>query len=424
MAYKQYIQEKKVKFVYYKVSDEDFSVSPSFATEEKIQEYYKASPDSFYYSEEAVQLGYVSMPLTPSSEDSLVARALIQDIEVELSEGIAFEDLAISYSEDASSAENGGNLGGFQPKEAWVPAFGNVAFALKKGDISKPVLTQFGYHIIQCNDIKGKDSKKQMDLSHILIRISPSPETMDSLTQIMESYRRAALDNGSNLQEYAKEAGLRYSKSPIIEKWEFASIDNQYIPGLHSFSFGKAPNDSSISQVLQTEQNLYLFEKETNYPKGRSLERSREAIVSSILSKEKRRLAKQALASEQATIQKQSIKSISKFPKKLGKANMDTTGWVSATSWVLGIGYDQPVTYTIMKQPKGTWSKILELSDGVIMGNVLKKETKNLSWDVKNGNPTPPKRDPQDMKLLQTRWLQSLIQSAEVSNKLDVVYKN
>jgi peptidyl-prolyl cis-trans isomerase D len=424
MAYDKSIQNNKIKFVYYKIPDEDMSLDSSFVTEEKIQEYYQAHPDSFYYSEKAAKLGYISTPIHPSREDSLTTKALMEDIEVELSNGTPFEDLAASYSDDASSARNGGKLGGFRPKEAWIPAFGEAAFALKKGEISKPVLTQFGYHLIQCNDVKGKGSKKKMDLSHILIRVTPSPETTDSLAQVLESYRQEILDNGFSLQEYAKESGLEYSEPSTIQQWNFASIQGQYIPGLHSFSFEEESSTSAISQVLQTEQNLYLFERKALFPKGRNLERSRSAIASRILSEEKRRLAKQALIEQEEAIRELSTRSVSKLPKKLGQAHLDTTDLVSTASWIPGIGHNQAAVYTVAEQPEGTWSPILELNDGVIMGNILVKEKKDLQWALETGDFKTPEVNRQKIMALQNQWVQSLVQFADVTNNLDAIYKN
>ena len=70
----------------------------------------------------------------------------------ELKAGAKFEDLARKYSKDGSK-EFGGDLGYFT-KDEMVPAFSKAAFALKKGEISKPVKTEYGWHIIKLEDRK------------------------------------------------------------------------------------------------------------------------------------------------------------------------------------------------------------------------------------------------------------------------------
>ncbi len=71
----------------------------------------------------------------------------IKDIQKKLAEGKSFEDLARDFS-TCPSGEQGGYLGEFG-RGMMVPAFEKVAFGLMPGDISAPVRTQFGYHLIK-----------------------------------------------------------------------------------------------------------------------------------------------------------------------------------------------------------------------------------------------------------------------------------
>ncbi|AOM09721.1 peptidylprolyl isomerase PrsA [Bacillus sp. S70] len=69
----------------------------------------------------------------------------------ELAQGKSFEELAKQYSEDTGSKEKGGDLGFFGPGKM-VKEFEEAAQKLKKGEVSEPVKTQFGYHIIKVTD--------------------------------------------------------------------------------------------------------------------------------------------------------------------------------------------------------------------------------------------------------------------------------
>lgn len=75
------------------------------------------------------------------------------EIRSQLLRGASFEELAKKYSKCPSGASNGGNLG-FFGRGMMVPEFEQAAFALKVGEISQPVKTQFGYHIIKVIDKK------------------------------------------------------------------------------------------------------------------------------------------------------------------------------------------------------------------------------------------------------------------------------
>ncbi len=94
-------------------------------------------------------------------------------------DGSNFSELAKKYSQDPGSASNGGDLG-YADKGQFVPQFDQVLFAMKPGEISQPVRTQFGYHIIRLMDIKKADV--------------PSMESMkDQLTQAIQQQKLAQI---------------------------------------------------------------------------------------------------------------------------------------------------------------------------------------------------------------------------------------
>ncbi|RFU64405.1 peptidylprolyl isomerase [Peribacillus saganii] len=89
-----------------------------------------------------------------------------QEVKKKLDAGGKFEDLAKQYSTDPGSKEKGGDLDWFGPG-AMVPAFEEAAYALEKNEISEPVQSEHGYHIIQVTDKKEKkpydEMKKQLE---------------------------------------------------------------------------------------------------------------------------------------------------------------------------------------------------------------------------------------------------------------------
>jgi peptidyl-prolyl cis-trans isomerase C len=83
-----------------------------------------------------------------------------------MNEKISFENAAKKYSK-CPSKENGGDLGMF-PKGKMVPEFEKVAFNMKEKEISKPVKTQFGYHLIRLNELKKGKEKKLKEVKNLI----------------------------------------------------------------------------------------------------------------------------------------------------------------------------------------------------------------------------------------------------------------
>ncbi|MBS2771736.1 peptidylprolyl isomerase [Anoxybacillus rupiensis] len=84
-----------------------------------------------------------------------------QEVKAKLDKGEDFAKLAKEYSQDTGSAQNGGDLGWFGTGKM-VKEFEDAAYALKVGEISQPIKTEYGYHIIKVTDKKKKPSYEQM----------------------------------------------------------------------------------------------------------------------------------------------------------------------------------------------------------------------------------------------------------------------
>ncbi|MDP8204379.1 MAG: peptidylprolyl isomerase [Candidatus Tenebribacter mawsonii] len=108
-----------------------------------------------------------------------------------LSNEITFEDAAKAHSK-CPSKDKGGNLGSF-PKGQMVPEYEEVAFNMKKDEISKPVKTQFGYHIIKLNEkqeaaeTKFEDVKEQV--SQDLISNKQRAEYTNKITKMRQDFK-------------------------------------------------------------------------------------------------------------------------------------------------------------------------------------------------------------------------------------------
>ncbi|NGM88570.1 molecular chaperone SurA [Parapusillimonas sp. SGNA-6] len=130
------------------------------------------------------------------------AETRLNQLRQRLVNGESFEDLAKRYSEDAS-APQGGDLGWLTPGET-VPAFEQAMNALEPNQISQPVKSQFGWHLIQVLERRTKDMEKEfkrMQARQILFQRRVEPAFEDWLSQLRgQAYIDNRLDPQSNRQ--------------------------------------------------------------------------------------------------------------------------------------------------------------------------------------------------------------------------------
>lgn len=129
--------------------------------------------------------------------DNEISRKLINQIGQQARSGVSFEQLARQYSQDGS-AQNGGDLGWLMDGET-VPQFEATVKSLQPGQISQPVRTQFGWHIIRLLQIRSDDSPQQRQrngMRAVLIQEKRDILQQNFLQQLHEqAYIRINLQN-------------------------------------------------------------------------------------------------------------------------------------------------------------------------------------------------------------------------------------
>ena len=134
----------------------DQQVRPSFINDEDIEKRARKEYDEAYHFIDSlggmVRPSHIFIKVGQKDSDSEreVAKQRIDSIYNALQNGADFADMARKYSQDGSAA-NGGDLNWIRPGST-VPSFEKAAYALQVGEMSKPVLTDFGYHIIKMNE--------------------------------------------------------------------------------------------------------------------------------------------------------------------------------------------------------------------------------------------------------------------------------
>ena len=138
---------RKIRFV--RINPAELAATTKVAREDVERNYN--SKLGTYTTPEQIRASHILLSI--EGKDDAAVRALADQVLKEAKSGADFAGLAKKYSQDESNAQNGGDLDYFA-RGRMVPAFENAAFALKPGEISDPVKTEFGYHIIKLVDRK------------------------------------------------------------------------------------------------------------------------------------------------------------------------------------------------------------------------------------------------------------------------------
>lgn len=149
-----------------------------------------------------VSLSQITMypKLTDAHKDEIIAK--LKKIKQDIQAGESFENLARIYSEDPGSAANGGLYKNIS-KGKMVKPFEAAALNLQEGEISDPVESEFGYHLIQL----VKKSGKNYDARHILLKAEPNDAEIEAAKKELDSIRTLILNGRLTF----KEAAYRFS---------------------------------------------------------------------------------------------------------------------------------------------------------------------------------------------------------------------
>ena len=227
-----------------------------------LRRYFDAHKSDFERQGRA-WLSVVSIPRTVSAADSAAIRARVEALRAEIAAGAKFEDVARRESADTISGANGGDLGR-GARGRFVAEFERAAYGLSAGEVSTPVLTPFGYHLIKVDERKGDT----LALRHILVRIQPSDSSavrVDRLADQLASLA-AGSDQPTKLDTAAQRLGLQVTKV-VAEEGEPAVANGQVIPSVSAWAFdGRRPGE--ISDLFDAEDGYYLARLDSVAPGG------------------------------------------------------------------------------------------------------------------------------------------------------------
>ena len=235
------------------------SMTEGRPTDQELSELYDKNIEDYQQSEMRY-MKYVKWPIVSSSNDSLRTRLEAENLMYRINQGESFGAIANMYTEDPSNnmgegAPKGGELGWFN-KGIMISEFDKAAFEAKKGDLIGPILTNFGYHIININDKKTlDDGTEQVNASHILLTVSPGKDTESNLSDTASIFSLDAKEIG--FTQLADSLGMTINDASGVQKESIFIQDIGVARDAVRFAFNSDLGD--ISDVVSNDNFFLIF---------------------------------------------------------------------------------------------------------------------------------------------------------------------
>lgn len=228
----------------------------------EVAAYYKAHPDDFKQQRTAY-LSYVALPRLTTAADTAATQARADSARKEIVGGAPFAEVALRESADSGTAAKGGELGEWT-RGTMDPAFDSAAFSLPLKTVSKPVRSQFGFHLIEITSRNGKKAKGR----HILFPIEVTGSHRDQLDAQADSLETlgAERNDPAALDTVARALQLTIGKSNPVQEGTKVQLGQFVVPDAAVWAFGAKPG--TTSPVIETPFAYYVFRVDSVHPAG------------------------------------------------------------------------------------------------------------------------------------------------------------
>ncbi len=326
----------------------------SVVSDAEIRQYYEAHKDDYRRGESA-RIRYVRFEPQVTAADSASSRNRADSLAAAArADGADFAALAQRNSDDSVSAANGGDIGWMRP-EALDPAIRAVVETLSVGQVSDPVMSPFGWHVLKLE----AGTETQVQLRQIVVAVEAGPEGRDASRQAAQEFARAASAAPGAFPDEATRRGLEVHEPPVFEK-------GLVIPGLGSAAelndFVFANEKDAVSGALSREGGYYVVQVEERFPEG-------FVAVEQVAGEIRTELGRQKQLERTREIAPQIAAAIRETGLEGAAAafglRVETTDWFTRINNIPGIGSGSPVAGAAFGLAQGQSAGPVETSRGL-----------------------------------------------------------
>lgn len=398
-----------VKVGYIKIDKARYANPAPTPSEEQLRSYYENHLDEYKRGEQAV-LKLALIDKSPTQEDWDLVEARTRELYDSLQNGSDFAQLAQIFSEDGS-AQNGGDLGWFDENQMVKP-FNDKVFSMKKDEVSEPVRTQFGWHLIKLHDTRTQDGKKQAHASHILLKVRTSQETLDNYYSTLDELILSAGEKG--FDQAAEDLGIEVKTTqPFEDKRNIQYIG--FDPVASKFAFNNEVN--AISNVMTNQSSIFVAQLAEKIPAGQlTFEEAKMRIEPKVLDQIIMDISKdtaQAIYDEIA-----SGKSFNQAAKNHNWEYKESTSF-TRNEFVQGIGNEPQVIGGAfsLTQPD-SYTKPIEFRSGYVIMKLLDRTSPDLTEFTAKKDSISQELLTKKQQDIYRAWYQNLVQSSDIQEDI------
>jgi peptidyl-prolyl cis-trans isomerase SurA len=187
-------------------------------TPEEVRSFFKQIPSNelpTFGTELEISQIVLEPKVTEAEKDRIVNQLKSFKVDVE-ERGLSFSSKAVLYSQDPGSRSNGGKYTLHRKKPRMVKEFRDIAFSMQEGQISDPFKTDFGWHILVVEKIRGQE----VDVRHILLTPKVDQAQLDEARKLLDTLRTRILDKEITFEnaalQFSSEKETRLNGGVII----------------------------------------------------------------------------------------------------------------------------------------------------------------------------------------------------------------
>ncbi len=341
-------------------------IATATVTDAEARAYYETYKGRWERPGRAV-VSLISVSRIPGPADTASVVARLRALRTEITSGrSSFADVARRESADSVSVVDGGALGrGVRGR--FVAAFENAAFALRAAQISEPVRTEFGWHLIQATEKKGDT----LAVSHILLRVrqGDSSATVSDRAADRMASAAAGTSDPKQFDEVANSLGLLVTQVPLVDG-QTAGYQGRGIGGISGWAFsGVRANETS--DLFDDESGYYLVRLDSITPGG---EQPFERVKADIDQALRERKAVEGLVAQgEALLADARSTTLEAALTKAGLA-VDSSRAVTRASFSDELGYSNEAIGAAFGLPVGTAALVKTIDAVFVMKVIWRRE--------------------------------------------------